>query len=89
MPSEEASFSAFHCTGLWLAVTTMAPSACSPRIAKSVVGVGARPMSMTSQPTDCSAAPAARANIGPEVRESRPSTIFGLRPVTDCRIHEP
>jgi hypothetical protein len=32
-------------------------------------------MSMTVQPTDCSAATAARWNIGPDTRLSRPTTI--------------
>ena len=37
-----------------------------------MVGVGTTPRSITSHPTDWSPAVTARANIGPETRESRP-----------------
>src|SRR5688500_7890387 len=76
MPSSDANFNAFHSTGLWLAVTTMPPLASWWRIDNNVVGVGARPASMTSQPTDIRPAVAARTNIGPEVRESRAMTTL-------------
>ena len=44
------------------------------------------PRSMTSTPTLMSPADAARANIGPLVRESRPSTTFGI---PAAAAHEP
>ena len=63
--------------GLWLAVRMSPPPApwCSTAI--WTVGVGTMPRSTTSTPTDMSPEAAARANIGPLVRESRPSTTEG------------
>src|SRR5918992_1609597 len=51
------------------------------------LGVVVRPTSMTSHPTDCSAAMTARWNIGPETRESRPTTI--ARPLARLAAHAP
>ena len=68
------NLSAFHSIGLWLAVRMMPPAARWWRAASWAVGVVVSPMSITSQPTETSPAIAACANIGPEVRASRPST---------------
>src|SRR2546425_8381800 len=74
MPSGPTNFSAFHSMGLWLAVSTMPPAARWCSTASCAVGVLTSPTSITSQPTDIRPAAAARANIGPDVRASRPST---------------
>ena len=68
------NLSAFHSIGLWLAVTASPPAAPCSSTASCTLGVGTIPTSTTSHPTDCSAAVAARTNIGPETRESRPIT---------------
>jgi hypothetical protein len=77
IPSGPTSLSAFHSIGLWLAVRISPAPAWWCSTASCVVGVGTTPRSMTSAPTDISPAVAARANIGPLVRESRPTTTSG------------
>ena len=65
--------SAFHSSGLWLAVITMAPQV-SARVAQRNcrVGVGVMPASMGRQPTAINPAQTASETMGPEVRVSRP-----------------
>jgi len=67
--------------GLWLAVIAIPPPARWCSTASCTVGVGTRPMSITSQPTDVSPAVTAAANIGPEVRASLPITTDVPGPV--------
>ena len=81
------NLSAFHSMGLWLAVTASPPAAPRSSTASCTVGVGAMPTSTTSQPTDCSAAAAARWNMGPLTRESRPRTT--VRPGPRRRAYAP
>jgi hypothetical protein len=80
MPSSDTSLRAFHSAGLWLAVMPSPPAAPSSSTASRSVGVGTTPRSTTSHPTDWSPAVTARVNIGPEVRESRPTKIGPTRP---------
>src|SRR6267142_5619696 len=77
MPSGPTNLSAFHSMGLWLAVRMMPPAARWCSTASCTVGVATKPTSITWHPTDCSPAVAAPANIGPDVRASRPTTIDG------------
>src|SRR5882672_1020616 len=77
MASGPTNLSAFHSMGLWLAVRMMPPAARWCSTASCTVGVATKPTSITWHPTDCSPAVAAPANIGPDVRASRPTTIDG------------
>ena len=74
VPPLTANLSAFHSAGLWLAVTPSPPAAPVSRTASISVGVGTIPSSVTLHPTESSPAMVARASIGPDVRESRPTT---------------
>ena len=71
-----SSLSAFHCLGLWLAVMMMPPSASAMVTASSVVGVVARPMSMTSNPIPMSVPQTMLLTISREMRASLPTTTF-------------
>src|SRR5436190_23076625 len=80
MPSGPTNLRAFHSMGLWLAVSTIPPAARWCSTASWTVGVGTRPTSITPHPTDIKPAVAARANMGPDVRASRPRTTDGPLP---------
>ena len=81
-PSWLSSLSAFQFIGLWLAVMIIPPCAPSPVTAISVVGVVARPISVTSHPHDRRVPLTTRSSAPPERRASRPITIRGrLTPV--------
>src|SRR5579859_8059689 len=67
------NLSAFHSTGLWLAVTTMPPASSPTSTAICAVGVGTMPRSTTFTPDWASDSAAAFANMGPDWRESRAS----------------
>src|SRR5206468_11450 len=74
MPSDPTNFRAFHSMGLWLAVIAIPPPAWWCSTASCTVGVGTRPTSITSQPTEVSPPVTAAANAGPDVRASLPAT---------------
>ena len=71
-----SNLSAFHCFGLWLAVKTIPPSAFSSATAISTVGVVLNPRSITSTPTPIKEPATRWFTISPEIRASRPTTIF-------------
>ena len=85
-PSGPTNLRAFHSTGLWLAVITIAPPAPWCSTASCAVGVGINPQSITPHPTDCSPARAAARNIGPDVRASRASNTLSW---PDCSAITP
>ena len=79
-PFELRSLSAFHCLGLWLAVIIMPPSALDIVTASSVVGVVASPILRTSTPIPIKVPHIMFLTISPEMRPSRPTTIFNRLP---------
>ncbi len=85
IPVGPMNLSAFHSMGLWLADSITPPAAWWCSTASWQVGVVVSPMSMTVQPTDCSAPVAMRWNMGPDTRLSRPRTIVRDGPAADAQ----
>ncbi len=86
-PFSFRSLSAFHCTGLWLAVMMMPPQAFSAVTAISVVGVDARPMFTTSKPIPHRVDTTMPLTISPLRRASRPTTMTLLVLVVVLRMN--